>query len=507
MVATPSGNVTDMTVSHLFLDLGASKKTGILFFDDQASAKKVYFKDGDVVFASSNADDDRLCKCLLRAEKITKAQYDASAELVKKSNKKQETILVELGFIMPRDLVDGVKLQMQEIIFSLFTWRSGSYRFHEGLLPLADITPLRMSMGDLILEGVRRLDWQAVRKSLPPLKTILHRAVKPSAFFQGVDFSHDQKTVLSLIDGKRSIEEICSLSGSGDFNTLKAIYLFLSLRMTEKGEIKSVEEEASVRETLSAAGKKEPREQGPAAQPAARQMIRKAFEELEGRNHYQILGVIESSTAAEIKKAYFKLAKLYHPDRHLDPEMQEAKGMLEALFSRITEAYNTLSSQAARDEYDLSRIKGARKIEFEEDKTDRTGTAVNQFNKGMKEYKARNFWGALEAFRWASRLDAGNSRYFYYQGLALMQMPRRNHEAEESFKKAIEMEPARADYRVALGDLYLKGGLKTRALSVFKEALNWDPDSVRAKEGIAAAGGEEERGGSGILGTLFKDKK
>jgi Tfp pilus assembly protein PilF len=68
-------------------------------------------------------------------------------------------------------------------------------------------------------------------------------------------------------------------------------------------------------------------------------------------------------------------------------------------------------------------------------------------------------------------------------------MPRRNHDAEGALKKAIEMEPSKADYHVALGDLYLKSGLKTRALSAFKEALNWDPDSVQAKEGIIAAGG------------------
>jgi len=68
-------------------------------------------------------------------------------------------------------------------------------------------------------------------------------------------------------------------------------------------------------------------------------------------------------------------------------------------------------------------------------------------------------------------------------------MPRRSHEAEEAFKKAIQMEPSNADYHAALGNLYLKSGLKSRALSVFKEALNWDPESVQAKEGIVAAGG------------------
>ncbi len=489
MVASLSGKVTDMTVSRLFLNLRAKKKTGVVFFEHEDVTKKVYFKDGDVVFSSSNVDDDRLGECLLRAGKITKAQYDASAELVKRTNKKQGTVLVELGFITPHELVDGVKLQIRQIILGMFSWRSGSYRFEEGPLALSEIIPLQMSTGNLILECVRGLDWQAVRKSLPSLKTRLRPATDPATLFQSADFTHDQKTVLSLIDGKRSIEEICSLAGGGDFNTLKALYLFLSLGMAEEGDIKAGEEMAFAQEAVREVVHEEQKTQTSTDPSAIRQMIQKTFEEIEGRNHYQMLGVTEGSTTGEIKKAYFKLAKLYHPDRHFDLEMQDMKGMLETLFARITEAYNTLSSQATRDEYDLSRIKGARKIEFEEDKTDRTGAAINQFNRGMKEYKAGNFWGAAEAFQWASRLDAGKARYIYYQGLALTQMPRRSHAAEEAFKKAIEMEPSKADYHVALGNLYLKSGLKARALSAFKEALNWDPESVQAKEGIGAAGG------------------
>ena len=489
MVATPSGTVTGMTISHLFLDLRAAKKTGIVFFEDETFSRKVYFKDGDVVFSSSNTDEDRLGKCLLRAGKITNAQFDASAELAKKTNKKQEAVLVELGFITPHDLVDGVRLQMQEIIYGLFSCRSGSYQFHEGLLPLADITPLQMSTQSLILEGIRRLDWQTVRKTLPPLKTILHPAAKPSGLFQEAAFSHDQRTVLSLIDGKRSIEDICSLAGGGDFNTLKAIYFFLCVRLAQAGKMQTDEDRTPEHRPAHTAAPRAEERPDESEAHSTRLMLQRAFEQMEGQNHYQVLGVSEQATAREIKKAYFTLAKLYHPDKHLHLDLHDMKANLEALFSKLTEAYNTLSSQAARDEYDLSRIKGARKVEFEEDKTDRTGAAINQFNRGLKEYKAGNFWGAVEAFQWASRLDAGKSKYFYYQGLALTQMPRRSHEAEEAFKKAIQMEPSNADYHAALGNLYLKSGLKSRALSVFKEALNWDPESVQAKEGIVAAGG------------------
>ncbi len=513
----PAGEIQGLTVPHFLRGLRTAKKTGTAVFEREAAVKKVYLKDGEVIFASSNLDDDRLGEHLLRAGTITKAQHDASAEMATRTNKKQGAILVELGFLAPHDLVSGVKLQVRDIIASLFAWRDGTYRFDDGPLPLDDIIPLQMSTGNLILEGVRALDWQVVRKMLPPLCTVLRPASDPFTLFQSADFTHDQRTVLSLINGKRTMEEICTLAGSGDFNALKATYLFLALQMAEAGGIKTDEEMAAVREAVSQAAateEKKPEESPSAEQWATRVMIQKALDEMEGQNHYQVLGVNDGASAAEIKKAYFKLAKRYHPDRHFDPELSDMKNVLESLFARISEAHAILSEEAKRREYDFSRIKTSKKIEFEEDHMDRTGTAANQFNKGLKEYKAGNFWGALEAFRWASRLNPINAKYFYYEGLALIEMPRRQHDAEERLKKALELEPSRIDVRLALANLYRKGGLKARALAMLQEAQQWDPDSTQIKEAMLAvqAGGsageqEEEKKHSGILGKMFKNKK
>ncbi|MEK6699681.1 MAG: DUF4388 domain-containing protein [Nitrospirota bacterium] len=513
----PAGEILGMTVPHFLRGLRTAKKTGTVVFERNGDVKKVYLKEGEVIFASSNRDEDQLGEYLLRAGTITKAQYDAASEIIKRTNKKLGAILVELGFLSPHDLVSGVKLQVRDIIVSLFAWRDGNYRFDEGPLPPDDIIPLHMSTGNLVLEGARALDWQVVRKILPPLNTVLRPAPDPFTLFQSADLSHDQRTVLSLIDGRRTMEEICSLAGSGDYNTLKALYLFLALQVAVVGEIKTEEEMTSVREALShaaAPGAEKAEETASPEQQAARMMIRKAAEELEGRDHYQALGVTDGASGAEIKKAYFKLAKRYHPDRHFDPELNDMKSTLESLFTRITEAYNALNDEAKRKAYDFSRIKTPRKVEFEEDHTDRTGTAANQFNKGLKEYKAGNFWGALEAFGWACRLDPINAKYFHYLGLALLEMPRRRHDAEESFKKALEMEPSRVDSRLALADLYRRGGLKSRALAMLREALQWDPDSAQIKEAMLAvesggAGGEQggEKESSGFLGKLFGNKK
>ncbi|MBS1192814.1 MAG: response regulator, partial [Nitrospirae bacterium] len=258
-----AGEIKQMTIPWLFQGLRTQSKTGTAIFEyiqDQTAekvVKKVYFKNGDIVFASSSLTEDRLGDFLLRTGKLTQAQFDASTEIIKQTGKKQGAILVERGFIKPQDLVNAVKDQVKRIILMLFSLRMGSYRFDEAPLPMADIIPLQMSTGSLILEGITNLEWQAIRRALPAPTTIVRPATDPSTLFQDASLTDEQKTVFSFIDGKRSIEEICGLSGVGDFNTLKAMHLLLALRMAEIGESKSESEMEFAREALRVAARVE----------------------------------------------------------------------------------------------------------------------------------------------------------------------------------------------------------------------------------------------------------
>ena len=81
------------------------------------------------------------------------------------------------------------------------------------------------------------------------------------------------------------------------------------------------------------------------------------------KNYYEVLGVAECATESEIKSAYRKLAKQYHPDTH--PGNMEC----EKKFREINEAYDTLSDSAKRKHYDEEHI----------------GKGVNNSSKDKKE--------------------------------------------------------------------------------------------------------------------------
>lgn len=73
----------------------------------------------------------------------------------------------------------------------------------------------------------------------------------------------------------------------------------------------------------------------------------------EKRDYYEVLGVNKNATDDELKKAYRKLAKKYHPDANPDNKEEAEKK-----FKEINEAYETLSDKQKRQMYDQFGFNG-----------------------------------------------------------------------------------------------------------------------------------------------------
>ena len=73
---------------------------------------------------------------------------------------------------------------------------------------------------------------------------------------------------------------------------------------------------------------------------------------LEDMDHYTLLGVGKEADKKTVKRSYFELASVMHPDRYFKKALGSFKGKMEQLFGRVTEAHDTLVDAAKRLDYD-----------------------------------------------------------------------------------------------------------------------------------------------------------
>ncbi len=237
----------EFQLHEILLTLHGSRKTGFLAVKTPLFIKKIYMEEGEVIFASSSWKDDQLGEVLFKAGKIPLEQYEESVRLMKMTSKKQGTIFVELGYLTPKDLFLGVKHQVKEILYSLFPLEYVEYRFVQKK-PQKESLSLKIPLGSLIYEGVKRIDnFTRIKRELPDLNSPLSMNIGTSDIFEGIEFSPLEKIILSLVDGKRSIVELVDHAATEEspFEALRSVYILWLIGILKKngsiGEEKETE--------------------------------------------------------------------------------------------------------------------------------------------------------------------------------------------------------------------------------------------------------------------------
>ena len=218
------GQISELPVPDILQHLRQSQATGILTLVAGGARKALYLKDGRVVFASSNLPNDRLGEILLREGKITVEEYEASIKAITKG-KRQGKVLVEMGALSPKDLWEGVQFQVKEIVYTVFQWDEGQFHFEESTLPEKERITVDLDIQDLILAGLRRVDAGGrLQSRYPETDSVLERALPdvPSPL------EPYETHVLRLIDGERSVLDICRESEIGDNETMKVLYALVA---------------------------------------------------------------------------------------------------------------------------------------------------------------------------------------------------------------------------------------------------------------------------------------
>ena len=246
-----SGDLKTVPLADLLQLISTSGKTGLLSVSRSKDGelapkescsgniqkKEIYFLNGNMIYATSfGSEDELLGKLILRKRKISKADLDRAISHQKLSPKRLGTVLFEMGYLSKEEVMEYLKYQIEEIIYSLFGWDSGGFVFLEGELPPADQITTQINTMKMVMEGTRRVDeWNQIQKLLPEDDAVLKVVADPKIKSNQVRVNLDDLQTLVLISGERTVPEILKLSSIGEFLTCKAICNLLSLGLVEEG--------------------------------------------------------------------------------------------------------------------------------------------------------------------------------------------------------------------------------------------------------------------------------
>jgi two-component system, OmpR family, response regulator len=222
-----SGDLKAFPLPEILLMLNNNRKTGSLRCIDGQVTKTVEWENGEIVFARSTRPEDRLGAYLVGRGLITAPQLgQASASL--QGQERLGKALIRLGMIAPNVLFEAVRRQVTEIIYSLFHWKEGRFEFEPGQATQEKVA-LSSTVMNLIMEGTRRLDeLSQVKQKIQNDLMVLAPAKTPEELAKMVQLSPFEKTVLDLVDGRRSVREVVRLAGKGEFECMQALYSLLS---------------------------------------------------------------------------------------------------------------------------------------------------------------------------------------------------------------------------------------------------------------------------------------
>jgi DnaJ-class molecular chaperone len=162
--------------------------------------------------------------------------------------------------------------------------------------------------------------------------------------------------------------------------------------------------------------------------PAAITHLNALAARINALDYFQILNVERTASPAEIKAAFHRWSRAYHPDRFYQLADNDLKRRVNEVYKRITEAYYVLRDDLKRKGYlaDISGPEREKKLRFTEASEVETKAAVRKeqeeqigthpkgrqlFQSGLADLEAQRWAAAERNFKMALTFEPGNSRY------------------------------------------------------------------------------------------------
>ncbi|HEY4322105.1 MAG TPA: DUF4388 domain-containing protein [Gemmatimonadales bacterium] len=225
------GSLKEASLPDVVQLLFLGRRTGCLAVANDRNFGSIWFEEGWITFAGMVTRLDRIGERLVAAGKLTPEQLDAgmAAHSATPGTRLGE-MLVHLGHVTAGELAAELKLQVEEAVYTLFSWTSGTFSFEVGARPDTPDVALRLNPEGLLLEGARRVDeWSIIAKKITTVEAVYGfegEAMTPPVGDAPV--MESERRVMPFINGVNTVREIVDQTGLSEFEVCRVLFGLLS---------------------------------------------------------------------------------------------------------------------------------------------------------------------------------------------------------------------------------------------------------------------------------------
>jgi hypothetical protein len=210
------GSLSHFEVPDLLTFLNVGRRTGVLVLEASDRESKLFFREGRPVYATSTADDLRFGSLLVKFKKLDPDALNRVLHATRPMGRIGQTLL-QANLLSEEELASFLKVQVSEVIFNTFEWRQGIFAFFDKVDPPVTAVTLDIDLQNLIMEGVRRVDERSrLAEAIPDRGVVVEAVANPERVKQSVTLTPDEWRVFFLVDGRRTVGEICRTVGNPD---------------------------------------------------------------------------------------------------------------------------------------------------------------------------------------------------------------------------------------------------------------------------------------------------
>jgi len=230
------GNLASFRIIELMQMLSLQRHTGRLLLTRSDGTAEVYFKDGAVAFASStmNGSMPGVDGLLKKTCRVATDGLQHARRIAEMTGQPIDGVLAQEKILDQKTFASCLRRHNETIVYKVMGWKEGQFVF-DMEQPPAFANPVAQKVDDLILEGTRRSDeWVLIQQKIPSFSLVFEPLIGNAEELTRRGLSDLDLKVFSLVDGRRTVQDIIDQSMISDFDVSKSLFILLSVNLIRR---------------------------------------------------------------------------------------------------------------------------------------------------------------------------------------------------------------------------------------------------------------------------------